>query len=76
MNDLAANQIHEEVKARYGRLADEFKIDVSGSCCSPKAETGCCDVDEDALFSNLYTADTGWLPEDVQQILRHCEVIK
>ena len=72
MNDLAANQIHEEVKARYGRLADEFKVDVSGSCCSPETETGCCDVDEDALFSNLYTADTGWLPEDVTGLSLGC----
>lgn len=72
MNDLTANQIHEEVKARYGRLADEFKADVSGSCCSPEAETGCCDVDEEALFSNLYTADTGWLPEDVTGLSLGC----
>ena len=73
MNDLAANQIHEEVKARYGRLADEFKIEVASSCCSPNAdERGCCDVDEDALFSNLYTADTGWLPEDVTGLSLGC----
>lgn len=72
MNDLTANQIHEEVKARYGRLADEFKVDVSGACCSPEAQTGCCDVDEEALFSNLYTADTGWLPEDVTGLSLGC----
>ncbi|MFO7679469.1 MAG: arsenite methyltransferase [Chloroflexota bacterium] len=72
MNELTADQIHEEVKTRYGRLADEFKIDVAASCCTPGSETGCCGADEDALFSNLYTADTGWLPDDVTGLSLGC----
>ena len=72
MNELTADQIHDEVKARYGRLADAFKVDANGSCCSPEVETGCCTVDEEALFSNLYTADTGWLPEDVTGLSLGC----
>jgi SAM-dependent methyltransferase len=72
MNELTADQIHEEVKERYGRLADEFKVEVAASCCSPEANTGCCDVDEEALFSNLYNADTSWLPEDVTGLSLGC----
>lgn len=72
MNELTADQIHDEVKARYGRLADAFKVDVASACCTPEAETGCCDVDEEALFSNLYSADTSWLPEDVTGLSLGC----
>ena len=72
MNELTADQIHEEVKERYGRLADEFKLEMAASCCSPEAEVGCCDVDEEALFNNLYSADTSWLPEDVTGLSLGC----
>ena len=72
MNELTADQIHEEVKERYGRLADEFKLEMAASCCSPEAEFGCCDVDEEALFNNLYSADTSWLPEDVTGLSLGC----
>lgn len=72
MNELTADQIHEEVKERYGRLADEFKVEVAASCCSPEADIGCCDVDEETLFSNLYNADTSWLPEDVTGLSLGC----
>ncbi len=72
MNELTPEKIYEEVMVRYGRLADEFKVELSASCCSPEAETGCCGADEEALFHNLYQADTGWLPADVTGLSLGC----
>jgi SAM-dependent methyltransferase len=69
MNDLTPDKIHEEVKARYGRIADEFKLEVAASCCGD-GDDPCCD--DDGMFSNLYTADTGWLPEDVTGLSLGC----
>ena len=74
MSTLTPDQIHVEVQARYGRIATEFKPDVSASCCTPSASTTCCstNVDEIALFADLYTADTQWLPEDVTGLSLGC----
>jgi SAM-dependent methyltransferase len=47
--------IHEQVQARYGRIATEFKAEENASCC---ADDACCDND-------LYTADLTTLPVDV-----------
>jgi SAM-dependent methyltransferase len=75
MNDLAPDKIHEEVKARYGRIADEFKLDVTSSCCSDSVDNDCCGADSDQaveLFANLYQADTAWLPDEVTGMSLGC----
>ena len=75
MNNLTPDKIHEEVKTRYGRIADEFKVDVMASCCGDTTGSSCCGdeaAQEKALFSNLYKADTGWLPEDVTGLSLGC----
>ncbi len=75
MSTLTPEQIHVEVQERYGRIATEFKPEVSASCCTPtSSSTSCCraDVDEIALFADLYTADTKWLPEDVTGLSLGC----
>lgn len=76
MNQLTPEQIHEEVQARYGRIAADFKLDVqAASCCDSTADTACCGADEsqyDALFQNLYHADTSWLPQDVTGLSLGC----
>lgn len=70
MSELTPEKIHEEVKAHYGRIADEFKLDVAASCCGDGSASSCCD--DDALFGNLYQTDTGWLPEDVTGLSLGC----
>ena len=77
MQDLTPEQIHEEVKARYGRLAEEFTLDVgatetASACCGSSGEGGCCGADETALFGNLYAADTSWLPAEVTGLSLGC----
>jgi arsenite methyltransferase len=72
MNDFVPETIHEEVKARYGRIADEFKIDVAAACCGDGGENGCCHDGEAALFTNLYQSDTDWLPADVTGLSLGC----
>ncbi len=79
MTTLTPTEIHEEMKTRYGRIADEFKVDVSASCCDDKnsniLDSDCCGVDEaqsEALFQNIYTADTKWLPADVTELSLGC----
>lgn len=79
MSTVTPEQIHEEVQTRYGRIADQFKLAVSPSCCGDAnddmTDNDCCGVDEaqaDALFKNLYTADTKWLPTDVTELSLGC----
>ncbi|MFQ5400557.1 MAG: arsenite methyltransferase [Anaerolineae bacterium] len=68
MNELTPERIHEEVRERYGRIAEAFKLDANASCCSTDTA---CDNDAD-LFCDLYTADTSWLPEDVTGLSLGC----
>ncbi len=73
MTTPSPEKIHEEVKERYGRFADDFKLDVQASCCSE--DDTCCgenDAETSDLFTNLYTADTSWLPEDVTGLSLGC----
>lgn len=75
MTDLTPNQIHAEVQARYGRIAEEFKLALSASCCGDGDHNPCCDQEDAqyaALFNNLYSADTSWLPEDVTGLSLGC----
>jgi len=75
MSNLTPDKIHEEVKTRYGRIADGFKVEVSASCCSDTVDNGCCGSDNDQaveLFANLYKADTTWLPDEVTGLSLGC----
>ena len=69
MTLLSNEQIHQEVKARYGRLADELQIDVSSrqssSCCSTTAGEGSCGPD-------FYEVDVSALPLDVTGMALGC----
>jgi SAM-dependent methyltransferase len=75
MTTLTPDKIHEEVKARYGRIADEFKLEVNASCCGDSVDNDCCGSDSDQaieLFTNLYQADTNWLPDEVTGMSLGC----
>ncbi|MFQ5436974.1 MAG: arsenite methyltransferase [Anaerolineae bacterium] len=74
MSDLTAEKIHQEVQERYARIADEFKLEVSASCCDTAvaSDAACCTGDDGDMFANLYTADTSWLPEDVTGLSLGC----
>ncbi|MCB9421917.1 MAG: arsenite methyltransferase [Ardenticatenaceae bacterium] len=75
MSNLSPDKIHEEVKAKYGRIADEFKVEVSASCCRDSVDNDCCGADNDQaveMFANLYQADTNWLPDEVTGMSLGC----
>lgn len=65
--------IREAVLARYGQLAQQTPTVAAGDRCCER--DGCCDpvdVQLDALYANLYTADTSWLPLDVTGLSLGC----
>lgn len=78
MTTISPDQIHEEVRQRYGRIADEFKLNSQASCCGgggastsccgdhSSASTGCCDN------SSLYDTDVTWLPTEVTGLSLGC----
>jgi arsenite methyltransferase len=70
MDELTPEKIHQEVKATYGRIADEFKLEVAASCCGSGDGPGCCA--DDGLFSNIYASDTTWLPGEVTGLSLGC----
>jgi arsenite methyltransferase len=59
-------QIHEEVKARYGRIAAESQPEAVSSCCDGDTAASCCDT------SSLYDIDIAWLPGDVTNLSLGC----
>lgn len=69
MTTLTPEQIHEEVKARYGRLASEFKVELlpteSASCCGDTVSDGYCGAE-------LYDVDVSELPTDVTGMSLGC----
>lgn len=69
MSQLSPEEIHEEVKAHYGRIADEFKLEVAAACCGAGDAGACCDDDP---FGSLYQTDTAWLPPDVTGLSLGC----
>ena len=67
MSTLTKEQVHEEVKDRYGQIADAFQPQLQASCCSGDADTACCDTNV-----ALYDTDTSWLPDDVTGLSLGC----
>lgn len=69
MTTITNEKIHEEVKARYGRIADEFKLTViaedNTSCCGTSSEANNCGAD-------LYDTDLSNLPKDVTGLSLGC----
>ncbi|NJN55798.1 MAG: arsenite methyltransferase [Anaerolineae bacterium] len=69
MTTLTAEQIHEEVKTRYGRLANEFKVEViptnQGGCCGDSISDGYCGTE-------FYDVDVSDLPADVTGMSLGC----
>lgn len=69
-------QIYEEVQKRYSQLAVADST-ADTACCSTEAGSGSCctttaDVDKEALYGDLYTADTTWLPTEVTGLSLGC----
>lgn len=79
MTTLTNEQIHEEVKARYGRIASEF---TPGSQATDAPDAwyvagqssggGCCDSDGGSCGSELYDVDVSALPTDVTGLSLGC----
>ncbi len=69
MTTLTAEQIHEEVKARYGRLASEFKVELK-----PAEQVGCCGdtVSDGYCGTEFYDVDVSNLPADVTGMSLGC----
>ena len=81
-------QIHEAVQERYGRLAVEStgagccsSDSASGGCCGGSsltvadiavADKSVAGESLDAIYSDLYTADTAWLPDEVTGLSLGC----
>jgi SAM-dependent methyltransferase len=61
-------QVRDAVRERYGQIA----LGGDDSCCA----SGCCggntDPSLDALYGDLYTADTSWLPSEVTGLSLGC----
>jgi SAM-dependent methyltransferase len=66
MSNQTQEQIHEEVKVRYGRIAAASQPEVLSSCCDGDAAASCCDT------VSLYDIDTAWLPGDVTNLSLGC----
>lgn len=66
MSNQTQEQIHEEVKALYGRIAIKSQPEVLSSCCEGDSTASCCDT------SSLYDVDTSWLPGDVTNLSLGC----
>lgn len=65
MTTVTSAQIHEEVQARYGRIAAAFKLTVQNN-------TSCCTSEDDYCGADLYDTDLTTLPEDVTGLSLGC----
>ena len=61
------NEIREAVREHYGQIAAG-----GGSCCNGACCDGEVDVALDALYTDLYAADTSWLPSEVTGLSLGC----
>lgn len=77
-------QVHEAVRERYGRLAVEAG---DAGCCGSSSGSDCCGSSSadvsltdvtlagttlDSFYSDLYQADTSWLPQEVTGLSLGC----
>jgi arsenite methyltransferase len=65
MNDLPPTQIRDEVRRRYGRIAESFSSG-QASCCGPDGDD-CC-----STAATLYDADLSTLPAEVTGLSLGC----
>jgi arsenite methyltransferase len=65
MNDLPPTQIRDEVRRRYGHIAEAFGAD-QAACCGPDSGD-CC-----STASTLYDSDLSTLPADVTGLSLGC----
>lgn len=63
----APDKIHEVVRQRYGRIADEFDVEVKATDCSDEDSEWCC-TDP----NSLYDVELGELPAEVTQLSLGC----
>jgi SAM-dependent methyltransferase len=63
---MKPEQIYEEVKNRYGRIAAEATPAASASCCDTDTDPSCCET------ITLYDSDTDWLPAGVTNLSLGC----
>ena len=66
MTTLTAEKIHENVQARYGRIAADFQV----GCCATDA--GADYIEECGCGPELYEADLSALPQDVTGLSLGC----
>ncbi len=66
MSNQMKEQIHEEVQARYARIAAQAQPEAVSSCCDGDSGASCCDT------TALYDIDTTWLPGDVTNLSLGC----
>ena len=66
MTTLTTEKIHEEVQAKYGRIATDFQV----GCCATNASAD--DVEECDCGPDLYDADLSILPQDVTGLSLGC----
>ncbi len=69
MEKLATENVHEAVRQRYGRIAEEFKATDMGCGCGDPLDSSdsCCDPSSD-----LYEIDLANLPADITQLSLGC----
>jgi SAM-dependent methyltransferase len=75
------DQVHEAVRERYSRLADESAdagcCSNGSDCCGSTADVTLAEIalggeGLDSVYSDLYAADTSWLPEEVTGLSLGC----
>lgn len=62
MNALQADEIREQVQARYGQIALSVTTGTAADCCGADSADTCCG----------YAADTSWLPAGVTNLSLGC----
>jgi SAM-dependent methyltransferase len=78
MTTVPSEQLYEAVRNRYSGIVESFARTVAATgCCQPASsgagsDAGCCGEGDGACGSDLYTADTSWLPVDVTGLSLGC----
>ena len=66
MTEYKNDEIHAQVKARYGRIALDAEATTSASCCDSDGDEACCQA------ASLYDSDISWLPDEVTGLSLGC----